>query len=125
MAPRCSPSVRAWSARTVPRPRRWKRLRSRCWRWAPKKKSRPIAVPGLGFSLTLQAHVPWSDEAPEPGLELQMAMPDSLEVGKAAELKVTVAAPASQATALRVALPAGVQADRPTLDQLVASGRVL
>ncbi len=82
------------------------------------------AVPGLGFSLTLQAHVPWKDEAPTPGLELKVAMPDSLEVGKASDVKLTVAAPAGTATVLKLALPAGVQADRPPLDALVSSGRI-
>lgn len=83
------------------------------------------AVPGLGFSLTLQAHVPWKDEAPTPGLELKVAMPDGLEVGKASDVKLTVAAPAGTATVLKLALPAGVQADRPPLDALVSSGRIL
>ncbi|MBK7863822.1 MAG: hypothetical protein IPJ65_35490 [Archangiaceae bacterium] len=82
------------------------------------------AVPGLGFSLTLQAHVPWKDEAPSPGLELNVAMPEGLEVGKASDLKVTVAAPSGVATLLKLALPAGVQADRPGLEALVAAGRV-
>jgi hypothetical protein len=82
------------------------------------------AVPGLGFSLTLQAHVPWKDEAPEPGLELKVAMPEALEVGKASDVKLTVAAPSGVATVLRLALPAGVQADRPPLEALVSAGRV-
>jgi hypothetical protein len=82
------------------------------------------AVPGLGFSLTLQAHVPWKDEPPPPGLELSVQMPPKLEVAKAAELSLTVAAPASQATVLKLALPAGVQADRPPLDALVSAGRL-
>jgi len=82
------------------------------------------AVPGLGFSLTLQAHVPWKDEAPAPGLELRMAVPEGLEVGKASEVKLTVAAPAGVPTVVKLALPAGVQADRPPLDALVSAGRI-
>jgi hypothetical protein len=88
-----------------------------------KVRSEP-AVPGLGFSLTLQAHVPWKDDAPQPGLEMKVQMPKELAVGKAAEIALTVAAPAQQATVLKLALPAGVQADRPGLDQLVAAGRL-
>ncbi len=82
-------------------------------------------VPGLGFSLTLQAHIPWPDDVPSPGLELQVDMPKTLEVGKAADVKIVVAAPANQATTLRLALAAGVQADRPPLDQLIAQGHLV
>jgi hypothetical protein len=88
-----------------------------------KVRSEP-AVPGLGFSLTLQAHVPWKDEPAQPGLEMKVTMPKELAVGKAAEIALVVAAPAQQATVLKLALPAGVQADRPPLDQLVAAGRL-
>jgi hypothetical protein len=88
-----------------------------------KLRSEP-PVPGLGFSLTLQAHVPWKDEPPAPGLELKLQMPKQLAVGKAAELALTIAAPAQQATVLKLALPAGVLPDRPPLDQLVAAGKL-
>src|SRR3954470_17374572 len=51
-------------------------------------------------------------------------MPENLEVGKASEVKLTVGAPSGVATVVRLALPAGVQADRPPLEALVASGRI-
>src|SRR5262249_6416118 len=41
-------------------------------------KSEP-AVPGLGFSFTLQAHIPWKDEPPTPGLEMKLEMPKELQ----------------------------------------------
>lgn len=78
------------------------------------------AVPGLGFSLLLLAHVPWKDDMAS-GLEYVAKLPEKLEVGKTAELDLTVAAPANTATKLRIALPAGVQADTPSLDQLVSA----
>ena len=81
------------------------------------------AVPGLGFSLTLMAHVPWRD-VPGSGLEYTAKLPARLEVGKPAELELTVAAPANTPTKLRIALPAGVQADSPSLDALVATQTV-
>lgn len=81
------------------------------------------AVAGLGFCLTLQAHVPWRDE-PASGLEFTSKFADRLEVGKPVELELTVAAPANTQTRLRIALPAGVQADSPSLDALVAAKTV-
>ena len=81
------------------------------------------AVPGLGFSLTLQAHVPWRDEVTS-GLEFTSKLPGRLEVGKPAQLELTVAAPANVPTKLRLALPAGVQADSPSLEALVAGQTV-
>jgi hypothetical protein len=81
------------------------------------------AVPGLGFSLTLMAHVPWRDDVAS-GLELSSKLPAKLEVGTPAELELTVAAPAQTPTKLRIALPAGVQADTPSLETLVEGGTV-
>ncbi len=78
------------------------------------------AVPGLGFSLTLMAHVAWKDDVAS-GLEFTSTLPDKLEVGKPAELELTVAAPANTQTKLKIALPAGVQPDSPSLDALVAT----
>ncbi|MBS1149856.1 MAG: hypothetical protein H6Q89_1554, partial [Myxococcaceae bacterium] len=89
-------------------------------RWGVKADP---AVPGLGFALTLIAHVPWKDE-PGSGLEFTSKLPAKLEVGKPAELELTVAAPANTATRLRLALPAGVQADSPSLDALVTGRSV-
>lgn len=81
------------------------------------------AVPGLGYSLTLAAYVPWKDQ-PGGGLELRTTLPAKLEVGKAAELELTASMPANLATAMRLSLPAGVQSDTPSLDALVSAGLV-
>lgn len=78
------------------------------------------AVPGLGFSLLLMAHVPWKDEIAS-GLEYTAVLPATLEVGKTAALGLTIAAPANTETKLKLALPAGVQADTLSLDQLVTA----
>ncbi len=81
------------------------------------------AVAGLGFSLTLQAYVPWKDE-PGGGLELQVKQPPKLQVGEPADLELTAAATANVPVKLRLALPAGVQHDSPSLDALVSQGTV-
>ena len=78
-------------------------------------------VPGLGFSLTLFSHVPWRDE-PASGLQLTLKVPAKLEVGKPAQLELSIAAPANLKTKLKIALPAGVQPDSPSLNALVSNG---
>lgn len=80
-------------------------------------------VAGLGYSLTLAAYVPWKDQ-PGGGLELRTRLPEKLEVGKAVEVELTASMPANLPTALKLALPAGVQSDTPSLDGLVSAGLV-
>ncbi|MBX7098373.1 MAG: hypothetical protein K1X89_11720 [Myxococcaceae bacterium] len=82
------------------------------------------AVAGLGFALELAAHVPWKDE-PGGGLELTATLPPTLKVGQTAPIQLVASAPANTATKLTYALPAGVQADVPSLDALVGAGTVL
>jgi hypothetical protein len=83
------------------------------------------AVPGLGFSLTLGAYVPWRAGAAGGGLELAVKLPAEAKVGRPVELTVQAAAPSGMALKLRQGLPAGVQVDRASLDALVAQGTVV
>jgi hypothetical protein len=82
------------------------------------------AVPGLGYSLALQAWVPWEKQTTQQGLEL--ALPAKLEgtVGKPTEITLTAIAPSGRDVHIRHALPAGVQVDRPSLEALVTSGQL-
>ncbi len=82
------------------------------------------AVPGLGFSLTLAAYVPWRAAEAGQGLELAVKGPAEAKVGLPVELTVQAASPSGMALTLRQGLPAGVQVDRPSLDALVREGRV-
>ena len=81
-------------------------------------------VPGLGFSLTVSAYVPWKDEGAQGGLELAIEVPKALRVGQASALGLTASAPAGEPLAVRLSLPAGVQPDAPSLDALVQAGTV-
>ena len=54
-----------------------------------------------------------------PGPRVHREAADKFEVGKPGELELTLAAPANTETKLKLALPAGVQADTPSLDALV------
>jgi hypothetical protein len=82
------------------------------------------AVPGLGFSLALDAWVPWEKQTTTKGLELQLPAKITGKVGKPVELAVTAIAPSNRPVHIRHALPAGVQPDRPSLEALVASGAI-
>lgn len=82
------------------------------------------AVPGLGFSLTLGAYVPWRASEAGRGLELAVKGPAEVKVGMPAEVTVQAASPAGMALTLRQGLPAGVQVDRASLDALVNEGKV-
>jgi hypothetical protein len=82
------------------------------------------AVPGLGFSLTLGAYVPWRASEVGKGLELAVKGPAEVKVGLAAEVTVQAASPAGMSLTLRQGLPAGVQVDRASLDALVSEGTV-
>ncbi|MEZ4362121.1 MAG: alpha-2-macroglobulin family protein [Kofleriaceae bacterium] len=79
-------------------------------------------VPGLGYALTLRGWTPWPKDAPNGGLELRI--PTRLEgvVGAPIAIALSAAAPAGRALHIRHALPAGVQADRASLETLVAEG---
>jgi alpha-2-macroglobulin family protein len=78
-------------------------------------------VPGLGFSLALRVWAAWEREPTRAGLELQLAPKLAGSVGKPIDLEVKAIAPAGVSVHIQMALPAGVQPDRPSLDALVGA----
>jgi len=82
------------------------------------------AVAGLGFSLALNAWVPWETQTVQKGLELQVPPKLAGKVGRPLEVPIIAIAPASATVHIRHALPAGVQPDRPSLEALVTSGQL-
>ncbi len=81
------------------------------------------AVPGLGYSFQLVAFTPW--KAPEgAGLSLTVALPPELKADHVAEVTLTAAMPGNSPMVLTLPLAAGVQADTPSLEGLVTTGRV-
>ena len=82
------------------------------------------AVAGLGFSLALEAWVPWETQTVQKGLELQLPPKLAGKVGKPIEIPLTAIAPSSATIHIRHALAAGVQPDRPSLEALVSSGQL-
>jgi len=82
------------------------------------------SVPGLGFTLSLGAYVPWREEETGRGLELAVRGPTEAKVGLPEEVTVEAAAPKGMALTLRHELPAGVQVDRASLEELVEEGEI-
>jgi hypothetical protein len=77
-------------------------------------------VPGLAYSLALTGHVPWVGTGPQGGLELAVALPKQLVVGRPATVTIEAAAPSGRSFVIEQGLPAGVQVDPASLDELVA-----
>ena len=80
------------------------------------------ALPGLGYALTLQSWVPWEQPTSERGLEVTLDLPDALSVGQPARLKLSAVAPSSTPFVIEQRLPAGVQIDEDSLQDLVDLG---
>jgi hypothetical protein len=81
------------------------------------------AVPGLGFSLTLGAYVPWKVSEPQ-GVELAVKGPTEAKVGIPVTLTLQAATPPGLPLTLRHGLPAGMQVDPASLAALVEEGTV-
>jgi hypothetical protein len=84
--------------------------------WAVKAEP---AVPGLGYSLTLEGWVPWETSHGVAGLELQLPETVTGTVGKPTEVVLRAVAPSGVEVHIQQALPAGVQVDTPSLEKLV------
>ncbi len=82
------------------------------------------AVPGLGYSLTLEGWVPWEKAHGKAGLELQLPEAVTGAVGKPTDLALRAVAPSGMDLHIQHALPAGVQVDTPSLEKLVAAGTI-
>ncbi len=81
------------------------------------------AVPGLGFSLSLYSWVPWQ-KPPAGAVELQLPEQVSGAVGKPIAIAVSAAAPGGVPLHIQHALPAGVSADRASLQALVDASTI-
>ncbi|MEC7949379.1 MAG: hypothetical protein VX265_17560, partial [Myxococcota bacterium] len=79
-------------------------------------------VPGLGFAFTLSSWVPWAGALGPSGLELEIALPETLAVGQPATVEVAASAPAGDTLTLTVPLPPGTVPETRGLDALVSTG---
>lgn len=88
------------------------------------KVSAEPAVPGLGFSLTLTSWVPWEKTDSGTGAELLIELPKEMKVGTAVILPIVASVPAGMSFQVELALPAGAQVDRASLDALVSASKL-
>jgi hypothetical protein len=80
-------------------------------------------VPGLGYSLTLEAWVPWERATgATDGLELALPPTITATAGRATDVQLRAIAPSGTELHVHHALPAGVQVDTPSLEALVRGG---
>lgn len=79
------------------------------------------ALPGLGYALSLQSWVPWPKDK-GGGVELKLPEKVKAAVGKPISVELSAVAPSGVALHVRHALPAGVSADKASLEALVAAG---
>ena len=76
------------------------------------------AVAGLGFHLETSTWVAWPPQSKDKGLEIDATPPGELAVGQMSAWKIEVAAPASSAFSVHLAVPAGVQLDRASIEAI-------
>lgn len=81
------------------------------------------AVPGLGYSLTLESWVPW-EAGGSDGLELSLSPAVAASVGKPTDVALRAVAPSGVELHIKHALPAGVQVDTPSLEALVTADTI-
>jgi hypothetical protein len=80
------------------------------------------ALPGLGYALSLRTYVPWEQSPSGGGFELTLAASAHLKVGMPADVDLRAVSPVGVAASVRQSLPAGVQADKASLEKLKADG---
>ena len=68
--------------------------------------------------------VPWPKPEKDAGLSLAVNVKGPLAVGKSSEVELTAVAPGGVAIRVTQGLPAGVDAVRSSLEELVASGTI-
>lgn len=82
------------------------------------------AVPGLGYTLGVTYYVPWETLKPSVGWGLELEPPSPIRVGQPVTRTLRAQGPAHLPLVIRQALPAGVEPDRGSLEQLVQEGLI-
>jgi hypothetical protein len=80
------------------------------------------SVPGLSYVLSVKAAVPWPRAPADAGLNLTVALEGPLKVGATSTVVLRAVAPGGSALKVTQGLPAGVDAVRSSLQQLVTDG---
>jgi hypothetical protein len=81
-------------------------------------------LPGLGYSLVTTTWVPWTADVAGGGIELQTVGATAGVVGQPLVVTLRAMAPAGMNGKIKLSLPAGVQADIPSLQKLVDANQI-
>ena len=83
------------------------------------------AVPGLAFTLTQTAYLPWEGDPDAEGFSLKVSAGGPSAVGETLPCRLQAAVPGDEPFELVLELPAGVEVEQRSLQALVDQGSVL
>jgi hypothetical protein len=83
------------------------------------------AVPGLAFSLTQTAYLPWEGDPDHEGFSLKVGASGPAAVGETLPCRLQAAVPGGEPFSVSLELPAGVEVEQRSLQALVAQGSIL
>ncbi len=83
------------------------------------------AVPGLAFTVTQTAYLPWEGDPGGEGFGLRVSTPGPSAVGETLPCRLQAAVPGGESFEIVLELPAGVEVEHRSLEALVSQGSVL
>jgi hypothetical protein len=83
------------------------------------------AVPGLAFSLTQTAYLPWEGDPDQDGFSLKVSASGPAAVGETLPCRLQAAVPGGEPFTVSLELPAGVEVEQRSLQALVDQGSIL
>jgi hypothetical protein len=82
------------------------------------------AVPGLAFTLTQTAYLPWEGDPGSEGFSLRVDASSAVAVGETLPCRLQAAVPGGEPFELELELPAGVEVEQRSLQALVNQGAI-
>lgn len=82
------------------------------------------AVPGLAFTLTQTAYLPWKGDPGSEGFGLKVSILGTPTVGETLPCRLQAAVPGGEAFVVELELPAGVEVERASLQALQEQGSI-
>ncbi len=82
------------------------------------------AVPGLAFTLTQTAYLPWEGDPGAEGFSLKVSPTAGSAVGETLPCRLQAAVPGGEAFTIVLELPAGVEVEQRSLQALVSQGGI-
>ncbi len=82
------------------------------------------AVPGLAFTLTQTAYLPWKGDTGSDGFGLKVTLEGTPTVGETLPCRLQAAVPGGEPFEVELELPAGVEVERSSLQALLDQGSI-